>query len=61
MAPFASADQEIYMQIHLPELWKSWVQKYGHHKEYKDKLRQNKRRKAKFSKTKNSKRRKNKR
>ena len=36
--PFKSCDQEMAMKIHAPEVWKQWVQEYGHAKgwdEYK--------------------------
>jgi len=45
--PWASASQEVYMQINQPDIWKSWVKKYGHHPGYFELLRRKKRRKKK--------------
>jgi hypothetical protein len=59
--PFSSPQQELYMMINLPELYKEWKHKYGDAPGFKEYMRKHKRRKEKFSKTKNSKRRKHKR
>ena len=31
---FFSADQEINMMREYPKLWKEWVKKFGHHKDF---------------------------
>lgn len=47
--PFRSAEQEIWMMINEPKMWKEWTKKYGHHPQFHVLLKQRK--------TKNSKRR----
>lgn len=32
--PFKSAEQEIWMMINKPKIWKEWVKKYGHHPKF---------------------------
>lgn len=49
--PFSTAQQEIYMMINLPDLWKEWVKKYGHHSEFRAVLRQKKRQNRRHSKS----------
>jgi hypothetical protein len=41
--PFASAEQEYYLKMNHPDIWRRWVKKYGHAPGYKKKLRQRKR------------------
>lgn len=44
--PFKSRDQEIWMRINKPELYKKWVAKYGHFKKSKRKKKKGVRRKS---------------
>jgi len=47
--PFESVKQELWMKINKPELWKRWVERYGHHpglKKYMEQKKQSKARKA---------------
>ena len=55
--PFASAKQEFYMMKNHPDLWREWVDKYGHHPGFKSYLSKLRRRKKTTSKRKKSKRR----
>lgn len=29
--PFKSRDQEVFLKINNPKLWREWVKKYGHY------------------------------
>ena len=54
--PFASAKQELYLQINHPDIWKEWRKKYGDAPGYKELLKQSKsknrrKRKKKIKKT----------
>jgi hypothetical protein len=59
--PFSSPQQELFLKINHPDLWRKWYNEHGHAKGYKEYLRKNKRRKKVTSKQKQSKRRKKKR
>ena len=45
--PFQSPQQEIWMKLNLPSLYKDWVKKYGHAKGYKKRVSQNARKRKK--------------
>jgi len=43
--PFKSKEQEIYLRINNPELYKEWVRKYGHFRGKKKKKKSKRKKK----------------
>jgi len=48
--PFLSPEQQVWMAINMPDLYKKWIAKYGSHPEFKSYIRKMKRRKSKIDK-----------